>query len=95
MSRIGLGLRIRGRVQGVGFRWAMCETATRLGLAGWVRNRSDGSVEAAVFGPSDRVAQLCDWARQGPPGAWVSEVETVPLTNTDTAPAEFSSRPTV
>ena len=68
-------LRIRGHVQGVGFRWALCEQARALGLAGWVRNRPDGSFEALIRGPMEAVTALADWARRGPPGARVTAVE--------------------
>ena len=68
-------LRIRGHVQGVGFRWALCEQARALGLAGWVRNRLDGSVEALICGPMEAVTALADWAHRGPPGARVTAVE--------------------
>jgi acylphosphatase len=67
-------LQVRGRVQGVGFRYALQSEAQRLGLAGWVRNRLDGSVEAAVYGPADGVEQLAGWARRGPPSARVTDV---------------------
>jgi acylphosphatase len=75
MVRTVLRLEIRGRVQGVGYRWAMVEQARRLGLCGWVRNRRDGSVEAMVAGPADAVEQMVVWARQGPRSAVVSAVD--------------------
>jgi acylphosphatase len=67
-------LRITGRVQGVGYRaWAM-QMASRFGLRGWVRNRSDGSVEALVIGEDDAVARMIEASRAGPFGARVSDV---------------------
>jgi acylphosphatase len=68
-------LRIHGRVQGVGFRYSLYEEAARLGLAGWVRNRRDGTVEALVAGPDGAVEQLVRWARRGPPAAQVTRLE--------------------
>ena len=68
-------LRITGRVQGVGYRaWAI-DTAARLGLRGWVRNRRDGSVEALVTGEEDAVAAMIEACREGPFAARVTEVE--------------------
>ena len=67
-------LRIRGLVQGIGYRNALLREATRLGLSGWVRNRSDGSVEALVAGPAPALDELIAWARRGPPAARVGEV---------------------
>ena len=71
-------LRIHGHVQGVGYRNALHAQATRLGLAGWVRNRSDGSVEALVCGPADALDRLVEWSRRGPPAARVSHVDWIP-----------------
>lgn len=67
-------LRIRGRVQGVGYRWSLCAEAQRLGLTGWVRNRQDGSVEALVSGPVEAVDALLLWAQRGPSMARVDAV---------------------
>ena len=67
-------LRITGRVQGVGYRYHMAQEASRLGLAGWVRNRSDGSVEALVHGAPTAVQAFIDWAHQGPALARVDGV---------------------
>jgi acylphosphatase len=69
-----LHLQIHGRVQGVGFRYAMCRQAEALGLEGWVRNCRDGSVEAVVVGPPERVDLLHAWSRCGPAGAAVTAV---------------------
>ena len=66
---------VRGRVQGVNFRWNVQERARANNLTGWVRNLGDGSVEAVLQGPSDRVNKVVDWMRQGPRGAWVSSIE--------------------
>ena len=68
-------LEIRGRVQGVGFRWSMVQEARRLGIRGWVRNRRDGSVEAMVTGRPDAVDLIVEWARKGPRSAVVTAVD--------------------
>lgn len=70
---------IRGLVQGVGFRESIRAVAERLGLAGWVRNLSDGAVEAELEGPADQVEQAIAWCRSGPPAARVSRVERRPV----------------
>jgi acylphosphatase len=66
---------VRGRVQGVGFRWFVQRTAAGLGLDGWVANRPDGSVELVAEGGAHAVDQLLAAARRGPSGAQVREVE--------------------
>jgi acylphosphatase len=68
-------LRIRGRVQGVGFRMYLQREAQRHGVTGWVRNRHDGSVEAVVQGEPDAVGAVIAWARDGPPSAGVINVD--------------------
>jgi acylphosphatase len=75
MTCEGRRLRIRGRVQGVFYRnWAV-NAARELGLAGWVRNRSDGSVEIEAFGKAEAVERLIALCRDGPPAAEVAEIE--------------------
>jgi acylphosphatase len=71
---MGKRLIIEGQVQGVGYRAAFAHKAIALGLAGWVRNRRDGSVEACIDGDARAVAALLDWARRGPPAARVARV---------------------
>ena len=75
IRKIARRLRITGTVQGVGYRAALCAAAEARRLEGWVRNRSDGSVEAEVSGPPEAVAALLDWARRGPPAARVAAVQ--------------------
>ena len=62
---------VRGRVQGVAFRWYTQARAEELGLAGWVRNLPDGRVEAWIEGPPEPLDQMLAWLRQGPPAARV------------------------
>ncbi|HEY0971169.1 MAG TPA: acylphosphatase [Gemmatimonadales bacterium] len=63
-----------GRVQGVGFRWFVRQEARRLGLAGWVRNLADGSVELMVAGEESAVRRLLDHVAVGPDAAHVTAV---------------------
>jgi acylphosphatase len=85
-------LRITGRVQGVGYRLWMTRTAASLGLRGWVRNRTDGSVEALVTGTPETVAALIEAARNGPIGARATDVTVTP--DKDDGSVGFVARPT-
>jgi acylphosphatase len=67
-------VRIEGRVQGVFFRHETHQRARSRGVAGWVRNAPDGSVEAAFEGPPEAVESLVRWSREGPRGARVDDV---------------------
>ena len=69
---------IVGHVQGVGYRYAMVMKAAETGVHGWVRNRSDGSVEAMMQGTPEAVARMIAWARHGPRSARVDRVEVEP-----------------
>lgn len=69
-------LRIHGRVQGVWYRGWTVETARRLGVNGWVRNRRDGSVEALLDGPEEAVNAMIEACRRGPPAAQVERIDT-------------------
>jgi acylphosphatase len=66
---------VRGNVQGVGFRYYANAQAARLGVAGFVRNLDDGSVEVEAEGDRDAVKTFVDWARTGPPSAFVESAE--------------------
>ncbi len=68
-------LLIHGRVQGVGYRYALETMANSMRLQGWVHNRIDGTVEAVVQGPEESVLALIAWAKHGPPTAKVSKVD--------------------
>jgi acylphosphatase len=73
-ERIARRIHIKGRVQGVWYRGWTVDQAAELGLDGWVRNRQDGSVEAVVVGPADKVEELVARCHQGPPAARVDRV---------------------
>jgi acylphosphatase len=68
-------VRVSGRVQGVFFRVETSDRARSLGLAGWVRNCPDGSVEAVFEGEPDRVQSMVEWCGRGPSGASVDSVD--------------------
>lgn len=88
-----LRLRVEGFVQAVGYRHFAIEEATRLGLDGWIRNRTDGTVEVLVSGPTKAVETFVAAAMRGPTGSRVKNVE---LHNAE-PPAEkgFRRRPSV
>jgi acylphosphatase len=69
---------ISGKVQGVWYRAWTVEQAQKRGLAGWVRNRSDGSVEALFAGPAEQVDDMVEACRRGPPHARVAGVAATP-----------------
>ncbi|MBL8779901.1 MAG: acylphosphatase [Alphaproteobacteria bacterium] len=86
-------LRIKGRVQGVGFRdWASEEASSRK-LDGWIRNRSDGSVELLVAGSDEGVQDMLRALTQGPPLAQVHNIDI--HKETDLPPAGFARKPTL
>ena len=68
---------VRGRVQGVGFRWFVREEARRRDLAGWVQNRPDGGVEVVAAGPDAAIDAFEAQLRIGPSGALVKELESI------------------
>ncbi|WP_405066238.1 acylphosphatase [Kribbella sp. NBC_01510] len=68
---------VHGHVQGVFFRDSCRQEAQRAGVAGWVRNRPDGTVEALFEGPENCVQRMLDWVRRGPSYARVARVDVV------------------
>jgi acylphosphatase len=86
---------ITGRVQGVGYRDALCNEAEARAVTGWVRNRRDGSVEALLQGAPDAVGATIAWARRGPGAARVADVrEGPPSAEFDRPYARFEVLPT-
>jgi acylphosphatase len=74
LSAVAKRIRIHGRVQGVAYRAWTVETAQALGVRGWVRNRSDGTVEALLIGQASVVQAMIDACRDGPPAARVARI---------------------
>lgn len=74
-----LGFRVEGKVQGVWFRAFTRDTATRLGLRGWVRNEPDGSVSGEVEGEEEVVDRFLEALRQGPPRSRVDALHVHPV----------------
>lgn len=69
------GWQIHGRVQGVAFRWFTRQQATELGISGWVRNCSDGSVEVEAHGERSALEELKQRLAEGPPAARVERID--------------------
>lgn len=80
---------VTGIVQGVGFRFSAQREAARLNVTGWVRNRPDGSVEAAVQGDEEPVTDMLRWLRTGPNSANVRSFEVTDVVPVDSE-TEFS-----
>lgn len=78
-----LRLRISGRVQGVGFRAFVADEAERRGLAGWVRNRADRSVEAVIAGEENIVDEMVTICRRGPYGSRVENLACTAASESD------------
>lgn len=92
-----LRLLITGRVQGVGYRDLVRSEAEARGLAGWVRNRRDGSVEAVVSGAAESIEDFIAACWRGPPAARVGDIQCEALepAGADLPAAGFAVRPTV
>jgi acylphosphatase len=80
---------VSGIVQGVGFRWFARQAGRRHHLAGWVRNRADGSVEIAAAGNEPELQRFLDEIRHGPDGARVSAVRSLPVDGLTPLPEPF------
>lgn len=74
-ERVRAHVFVSGTVQGVYYRATTRETATGLGIDGWVRNLDDGRVEAVFEGPEDAVAEMIEWCHEGSPAAQVTGVD--------------------
>ena len=83
-DRLARRFRVTGRVQGVGFRWFVSRAARGLGLAGWVRNLPDGSVEVVAAGAAVPLDRFAEELQRGPAGARVAALE---VTDETTPPA--------
>lgn len=88
MAKIGRHCLITGKVQGVFYRQATKEQALLRGLTGWVKNLSDGRVEALLFGTEEQVLSMLEWLAVGPPRAIVFELE---VTETELEPEEMEA----
>ena len=77
-TRVRVRVLVSGRVQGVGFRWAVEDEARTHGVTGWVRNLADGRVEAVFEGYQEQVQQMIDFCRRGPETARVDDVRVIP-----------------
>jgi acylphosphatase len=87
-------VRVRGRVQGVGYRWSCVQHARALGITGWVRNRMDESVEALLQGPPAVLDAMCEWMADEVPAALVESMEVSEVAPPFTRCEGFEQRPT-
>lgn len=83
-------MHIYGKVQGVWFRETTRQKAEELGITGWVRNLTDGSVEAQFHGDATTLAAMVSWCHRGPPLARVDKVESLPCAEETTPPTGFT-----
>lgn len=74
-GRVRLDAAVRGRVQGVGYRWFAFREAAALGLDGWVANQADGSVRLVAEGARGDLERLVERLREGPPAGWVDDIQ--------------------
>jgi acylphosphatase len=88
-------VRVRGRVQGVGYRHACVQQARVLGVTGWVRNRMDDSVEALLQGTPQQLAQMCEWMRNDMPAALVEDMSVTDVPAPFPRFDRFEQQPTV
>jgi acylphosphatase len=92
MARFAVRLIVRGRVQGVGYRWWTVREARRLGVHGWVRNLADGGVEILAMGARGAVMRLADACRRGPTAATINGIRQAAAE--DDGSSTFDARPT-
>lgn len=76
MNTHHLRIKIAGKVQGVSFRSSARRQAERLGLHGFARNKSDGTVYIEVEGEYERLQEFLEWCKEGSPAARVESIET-------------------
>ena len=87
-------VRVRGRVQGVGYRYACVQQARALGITGWVRNRMDDSVEAMLQGTPEQLERMCEWMNNDMPAALVESMEVSEMPPPYPRFDRFEQRPT-
>jgi len=83
---------VRGRVQGVGFRYSTVDEARAVGVRGWIRNEADGSVRIAAAGTPEQIEALKRWCGHGPARARVDDLEVVPRDGGSDLPLPFEVR---
>ncbi len=88
-------VRVRGRVQGVGYRYACVQQARALGVTGWVHNRMDDSVEAMLQGTRPQLIRMCDWMRDDMPAALVEHMDVTEVPPPFPRFDRFEQQPTV